>query len=321
MSQTITEPIYNFGLSKHDRAKNLFSKIGVVGCGKEGHNIVTITASAGVDVVFVEPTDNDIQSAFDRIERTLNTKITNWGLTATEKKGVLSRIKGTTSYDELADCDFVIECIRYNDDTGIRSTKERREVFKELERVLSPTALIASNASTVIISELSAELEYKERCLGIHFLVSQPDASIIEAVRGVYTSDETFDKFSLFASAIKHEVIEVRETFGLVSLRLFYVILNDACQMLMEGVATVENIDKILSKGWGYRMGVFRSADIIGIEKIVSLMEDMFNEYGDMKFKPSPVLMRLFRAKQFGIRTLRGFYVYDENWNIIGTNF
>lgn len=320
MSESYIEPIYGYGLSKQARAKNMFSKIGVVGCGKEGHNIVTITASAGLDVVFVELSDESIQNSIERIERNLDTKIVNWGLTASEKKGILSRIQGTTKYEDLAECDFVIECIRYDDETGIRSTKERKEVFKKLEEVLAPEAIIASNASTVIISELASELTYKDRCLGIHFLVSQPDARIIEAVKGLYTSDETFNRFKVFANTIKHEVIEVRETFGLVSLRLFMVMLNDACQMLMEGVATVDDIDKVLNKGWGYRMGVFRSADVIGIEKVVMMMEDMFNEYGEKKFKPSPLLMRLYRAKQFGIRSLRGFYIYDEHWNIIGTN-
>lgn len=320
MAETTVELIYNYGLNKQSRIKSMFSKIGVVGCGKEGHNIVTITASAGIDVVFVELSPEAIENAFERIERSLDTKIVNWGLTASEKKAILSRIKGTTDYADLAECDFVVECIRYDDETGVRSTKERKEVFKTLEEILSPNALIASNASTVIISELAAELEHKERCLGIHFLVSQPDARIIEAVKGLYTSDETFAQFKLFANAIKHEVVEVQETFGLVNLRLFMVMLNDACQMLMEGVASVQDIDKILCKGWGYRLGVFRSADIIGIEKVVMLMEDMFNEYGDKKFKPSPILMRLYRAKQVGIRSLRGFYVYDENWNVIGTN-
>ncbi|MDP4268913.1 MAG: 3-hydroxyacyl-CoA dehydrogenase family protein [Bacteroidota bacterium] len=317
MSETIYDQIENYGLSQKDRKKTMFSKIGVVGCGREGQNIVGITASAGLDVVFVELSQDKIETAISRIGRNLDDKIENWGLTAGEKKAIMTRIKGTLNYEDLSDCDFVIECTRHDTNTGERNTRYRKEVFEKLESVLAPDAIIATNASTVIVTELAQDLQYKERCISLHFLVTQPEGRILEIVKGLYTSDDVFEKVLVFTKMIKHEIISVHESAGLVSLRLFVVMLNEGCQMLMENVASIEDIDKILTKGWGYRKGVFRIADEIGIEKVVALMENMFREYGDKKYKPNTLLMRLYRAKQFGLHTGKGFYSYDENGKLI----
>lgn len=317
MAETIVEQIENYGLSKKDRKKTMFSKIGVVGCGHEGQNIVGIAASSGLDVVFIELSQEKIDAAFNKLSKNLDTKIENWGLTATEKKAVLSRIKGSLKYEDLNECDFVIECTRHDSETGERSTRHRKDVFQELENVLAPDAIIATNASTVIVTELASNLIHKERCISLHFLVTQPEAKILEIVKGLYTSEEVFQKVMLFTKMIKHDVISVHESAGLVSLRLFVVMLNEACQMLMENVASIEDIDKLLFIGWGYRKGVFRTADVIGIEKVVALMENMFHEYGDKKYKPNPLLMRLYRAKQFGVSTQQGFYTYNEDGKLV----
>lgn len=314
---TINEPIESFGLSKKDRKKKMFSKIGVVGCGKEGQNIVAITASAGLDVVFVELSQEKIDKAYETIGKNLDNKIENWGLTQNEKKTILGRVNGTMDYNQLKDCDFVIECIRYDDETGERNTKARKEVFKTLEGILTPDAIIATNASTIIISELASELTYKDRCISIHFLVTQPEAKVIEVVKGLYTSDEVCEKILIFASMIKHTAISVQETPGLISLRIFATMLNEACQMLMENVASMEEIDKMMHLGFGFRMGVFRLADRFGIEKVVMLMENMYYEFGDKKYKPSPLLKRLYHAKQFGIRTGKGFYSYNADGSLV----
>ncbi len=308
----ITEPIEKYGLGSKDRKKSLFSKIGVVGCGKDGRNIVRVTASAGLDVTFVEISQEKIDYAMDKISRDLDTKIDNWGLTPGEKRTIMGRINGSLDYSSLKDCDFVIECIRYDDQTGERSTLLRKEAFKRLEEVLSPDAIIATNATTVIISELASGLQHKERCVSLHFPIAHSDAKILEVVKGIYTSDEVYQKVLLFAKIIKYETIEVHESNGLVSLRLMASLLNEACQMLMENVAEMEKIDRVFEVVYGMRLGIFRMADIIGIEKMVVLMEDMFNEYGDKKYKPSPLLWRLYRAQQLGIATGKGFYVYEN---------
>ncbi|MGL4410963.1 MAG: 3-hydroxyacyl-CoA dehydrogenase family protein [Bacteroidales bacterium] len=311
------EAIEPFGLNSQERAKTTFSRIGVVGCGREGQNVVRQAASAGLEVIFLELSQDKIEVALNNISRSLDTKVENWGLTTGEKKTILSRIVGTMNYEDLHDCDFVIECTRHESETGERNNGLRKEVFHKLEEVLAKDAIIATNASTVIISELAADLHYKERCISLHFLVSQPDAKILEIVKGIYTSEDTYKRVMTLAKMIKHDVINVQESAGLVSVRMFAVMLNEACQMLMENVTTKEEIDRLICTGWGHRLGVFRTADVIGIGKMVALMNNMYNEYGDKKYVPSPILKRLFRAKQLGVSTGSGFYQYDADGKII----
>lgn len=315
----IKEPIENYGLSKKDGAKALFSKIGVVGCGRDGRSIVNLVAQSGMEVVFIEISKDRIEEALLDIEQSLNTKIENWGLTQTEKRATMGRISGSLDYNDLRDCDFVIECIRYEAD-GLRSTEQRKEVFKRLEDVLSPDAIIATNATTVIISELAADLVHKGRCLSLHFPLSHSDARLLEIVKGTFTSPDVIEKVIRFATLIKYTPIEVKESSGLVSMRLLVVMLNEACNILMENLTSMENIDKEFTVIYGQRFGVFGLADLLGIEKVVMLMEDMFNEYGDKKYKASPILWRLYHSKQYGVSTGRGFYMYDSTGKLIGAN-
>ncbi|NCB67391.1 MAG: 3-hydroxyacyl-CoA dehydrogenase family protein [Bacteroidia bacterium] len=317
MAEEIIEAIERYGLSKRNRKRTLFSRIGVVGCGKEGSVIATRAALKGIEVVFLEPNQERIDNAYKRIEDQLNKKIQNWGLTENEKKAIIGRIQGSSNYEDFSGCDFVIEAIRYDDQTGERQVTQRKEVFRKLEEVLSQRAIIASNVSTVVVTELAAEMEHQDRCIGLHFLSNIPDSHIIEIVRGLNTSDDTYNKVCQFARMINHEFVQVTESSGLVSLRLFLIQLNEACSMLMEGVASVEDIDRVLTVGFGHRQGVFRTADQIGIEKIVKLLENLYEEYGHVKYKPSPILLRLSRAKLWGISKGKGFYTYDESGNII----
>ncbi len=317
MAEEIIEAIERYGLSKRNRKRTLFSRIGVVGCGKEGSLIATTAAFSGMEVVFLEVNEEGIATAYKRIEAKLDKKISNWGLTENEKKVIMGRITGTSNYEDFSGCDFVIEAIRYHDNTGVRRIAQRKEVFKELERVLSVSAIIASNVSTVIVTDLAAELEHTDRCIGLHFLSNVPDSQIIEIVPGLNTSNETFEKVCQFARMINYDYIPVMESSGLVSIRMFLIQLNEACGILMEGISSVEDIDKVLTVGFGHRQGVFRTADQMGIEKIVRLLENLWDEYGSLKYKPSPVILRLFRAKHFGVSTNRGFYTYDEQGNIL----
>jgi 3-hydroxybutyryl-CoA dehydrogenase len=317
MAQLPNEPIENYGLSQKDRKRTLFSRIGIVGCGKDGSTIATIAASRGMEVVFLEPTKESIANAFTRIEEKLDARVNNWGLTNSEKKAILSRIKGSDDYKDFVGCDFVIETIRYDNNTGIRSITSRKEVFKKLESVLSPEAIIASNVSTIVVTELSNELEHPERCIGVHFLTNIPDSHVLEIVRGLHTSDSTYEKVCWFAGLINYDFIAVTESVGLVSLRMFLIMLNEACAIVMEGISNVADIDKVLTVGFGHRQGIFRTADQMGIEKVVPLMENLFHEYGNIKYKASPLLLRLYRARHFGISRGKGFYTYDENGKII----
>jgi 3-hydroxybutyryl-CoA dehydrogenase len=312
MAETIIEPIESFGLSFKSTQKSLFSRIGVVGAGRDGRNIIRLTSSAGLEVIFIEVNEERINFAFERLSEGLDSRIENWGLTPGEKRAILGRIKGSVDFNDLKDCDFVIECVRYDNETGERSTDLRKMAFKEIEKAVSPEAIIATNSTTVIISELASELKFNDRCVSLHFPIAHPDAKILEVVRSIYTSEEVYNKVLLFANLIKYEVIEVHESNGLVGMRMMATLLNEACQMVLENVSSMESIDRLTEIVYGMRIGIFKMADIIGIEKIVPLMEDMFNEYGDKKYKPSPLLWRLYRTQQLGTRNGKGFYIYKN---------
>lgn len=315
----IKEPIESFGLSKKDKKKALFSKIGVVGCGRDGRNIVNLAAQSGMEVVFIEISDEKVEEALAWISQSLDTKIENWGLTQNEKRATMGRVTGSLDYNDLTGCDFVIECIRY-EATGERSTEMRKEVFKRLEAVLAPDAIIATNATTVIISELTGDLEHKGRCISMHFPLPHSDARLLEYARGPFTSDEVVQKIVRLCNLIKFYPVEVKESSGFISMRLLVVMLNEACHSLMENLASMEDIDKEFTIIYGQRYGIFELADLLGIEKIVMLMEDMFHEFGDRKYKAAPILWRLYHSRQFGTNKGRGFYIYDEDGKRVSPN-
>ena len=184
----IIEHIEDFGLIKKEQQRTLFSKIGIVGCGKDGQNIARIASANGMDVVFIELSNERIENAYNRLGINLDRRIENWGMTQSEKKLILSRIRGSLDYKDLKDCDFVIEAIRA--EASDRKITERKEVFKKVEDVVCPECIIATNSTTIIITELSSELKYRDRCVSLHFFVQSPEAKICEVVKGLYTSDE-----------------------------------------------------------------------------------------------------------------------------------
>ena len=319
MSELIIEPIEKYGLNISHEKKALFSRVGVVGAGKEGRTIISLTASAGMDVVFMDESQERIDFVFEELNRVMDQKISKWGLTQSEKKVIMNRITPTLSYDDFAGCDLVIECTRYSE-SGRRSTPLRKNIFKILEDSLEPDAIIATNGPTVIISELAADLVHKERCVSLYFPVSHPDARILEIVKGMYTSEEVYNKMEIFAQLINYRPHRINESNGNVSIRLLTTMLNEACQMLLERVSSMESIEETFTIIYGQRYGVFRLADIIGIERIVTIMEAMFNDFGEKHYKPNPLLWKLYRSNQLGIRTGKGFYIYDENGNVISEN-
>lgn len=321
MSEMIIEPIEKYGLtiSSDSKIKPLFSRIGVVGAGKEGRNIINMAATAGMEVVFLEESQERIEYVIGELEKVMNHKISSWGLTQAEKRIIMNRITPTMIYEDFAGCDMVIECTRFSE-SGRRSTPVRKGIFKKLEEILDEDSIIATNGSVVIISELSSELNHKDRCVSLYFPVSHPDARILEIVSGMYTSEEVYKKMEVFAKLIKYKPHRINESNGNVSMRIMVNMLNEACQILLERVCSIEDIEETYTIIYGQRYGIFRMADIIGIERLVSLMEAMFNDFGEKHYKPNPLLWKLYRSNQLGVRTGKGFYIYDENGNPISVN-
>ena len=240
-------------LSKKQQQKTLFSKIGIIGCGKDGQNIARIASANGIEVVFVELSEDRIQNAYQRLDIVLERRIENWGMTQSEKKLILSRIRGSVEYSVLKDCDFVIEAIRA--ESSERKITERKEVFRKVEEVVNPDCIIATNSTTIIITELSSELKYRDRCVSLHFFVQSPEARVCEVVKGLYTSEEVYNKVLKFVKMVNRQAIPVEESAGLISIRLYTALLNEACEVLLEGVASMVDIDSVWKVGFGMRFG------------------------------------------------------------------
>jgi 3-hydroxybutyryl-CoA dehydrogenase len=230
-------------------------------------------------------------------------------MTPGEKRAILSRIHGYVGYEHLKGCDLVIDAI--SSKTREKRISVRKEVFKNVEKYVSPDAIIATNSTTIVITELSSELEHKERCVSLHFLTNAPSSKMIEVVRGLYTSDDVYDRVHKFVKMLDKTVIPVEESPGLISVRLIVALVNEACEVLMEGVGTKEDIDKTMKIGMGLSLGPFEMADKIGLEKLLRWMDNLYNEFGDIKYKASPVIKKLVRAHQLGRMSGKGFYEYD----------
>jgi 3-hydroxybutyryl-CoA dehydrogenase len=311
MAEVIVESIENYGLSQKSRSRTLFSRVGVVGCGTVGQSIVLLISQKELEVVFIELSEEKVNSAFVRMEQELDNMIDRWGMTPSEKRAILSRVNGFVGYEHLRGCDLVIEAIRSK--TREQRITCRKEVFKNIEKYVSPETIIATNSTTIAITELSSELEYKERCVSLHFITSAPGAKMIEVVRSLYTSDEVFERVSKFITMIGKILVQVQESPGLISIRLFVTMVNEACEILMEGVGNKSDIDTTMRVGLGLSLGPFELADKIGLDKVERWMDNLYGEFGDIKYKASPVIKRHVRAHQYGRSTGKGFYTYDES--------
>lgn len=310
MAEEIIERIEGFGLSKKDRPKAQFSKVGIVGCGNVGRTIALMISKAGIEVVFIELSQAKIDEARGAIDKELARMIGRWGMTESEKKGIMTRIVGSEDWKDLKGCDLVIEVIRSK---GREERIEvRKEIFRKIEENVDPHTIIATNSTTLVITELAAELEHKDRCVSMFFSTGNPEAKIIEVVKGLYTSQEVCDNVNKFTKLIGRIPVPVEESPGLISVRVFVALMNEACEALMEGVSTKENIDLAMRDGFSIPLGPFELADKIGLDKVVRWMDNLYNEFGDMKYKPSPVIKRLVRANRLGRINGHGFYKYDK---------
>jgi 3-hydroxybutyryl-CoA dehydrogenase len=310
MADIIVESIENYGLSQKSRSRTLFSKVGVVGCGTVGQNIALLISQKELEVIFIELSEEKVSYAFSKMEEELDDMIGRWGMTPGEKRAILSRISGFVGYEHLQGCDLIIEAIRSK--SREQRITCRKEVFKNIEKNVTPDAIIATNSTTIAITELSSELEHKDRCVSLHFLTNAPGAKMIEVVRSLYTSDEAYDRVSKFITMIGKILVQVQESPGLISIRLFVTMVNEACEILMEGVASKADIDTTMRVGLGLSLGPFELADKVGLDKVERWMDNLYGEFGDIKYKASPVIKRHVRAHQYGRSTGKGFYNYDE---------
>lgn len=311
------ERLEDFALSQKIRRKDTLKKVGVVGCGTMGQQISRLVSQQGIEVVFIDLTEERIQEIFDSISLQLDDVINKWGLTNSEKRAILSRISGSTNYNDLHECDIVIETI--NSKKPGSNLELRKEVFRKVEAVVAKDTIITSNTSTLMISVLSEVLRYPERALGLHFLTPAAETRIVEVVRGFHTSDEAYEYVVRFAHMLDRKAVTISESPGNVSTRLIVTLINEACETLMEGVASVKCIDETMKLGFGLQFGPFEMADRIGLDKVLKWMDNLYAEFGTTQFKASPVLKRLVRSNHMGRTNGKGFYNYDERGKVTGS--
>jgi len=310
MSDPIIERVEDFALSKSDRPKAEFEKVGIVGCGSTGQKLAVMIAKRGIDVVFIEISDSKIKEAFKEMKEDLEYELNHWGVTQGEMKAVLGRIQGSLNSKDLAECDLVIESI-------LSKTREtaldiRKELFKTIEKNVSKDTIIATNSTTVAITELASVLEHKDRCISMHVSLTSPHAKLVEVVSSLYTTDSVCKNVQKFAVLLGKDFVKVAESSGLITVRLFAPLINEACDILMESVAKMETIDFASKKSLSLPLGPFEMADKIGIDRVIRWLENMYEEFGDLRYKPSPILKRLVRAQHTGRKAQQGFYIYDD---------
>jgi len=307
----MTEILEDFALNdKAPKKKGSIHKVAVIGCGSMGQEITRIISQHGMEVIFIDLTEERIKEIYRQIDLQLDEVINQWGLTEGEKRVILSRISGTTDYSKINDVDLVIETI--NSKKPGTNIEIRKDVFQKVEKVIRKDTVITSNNSTLMISDLASVLEHPERAVGFHFINPANSVKIVEVVRGQLTSNSAYEFVLKFAKMIDKIPITLNESPGHVSSRLIVPLINEACEVLMEGVASVQCIDTTMKLGYGLMFGPFEMADRIGLDKLLKWMDNLYAEYGTQRFKASPILKRLVRAGYLGKKTNKGFYKYED---------
>ncbi|MCK4750042.1 MAG: 3-hydroxyacyl-CoA dehydrogenase family protein, partial [Bacteroidales bacterium] len=281
-----------------------------IGCGNMGQEIVRIISQHGMDVIYLDLTEEKLIEIRKSIEEKLDNIINKWGLTGSEKRAIMSRIEGTTDYNDIRDCDLVIESIN----TRQRGTSldARKEVFRKVEEVMDEETVIASNNATLMISDLATALQYPERAVGLNFITPSSKVRIVEVIRGKDTNRVSFEFLIRFIKMLDKRPITLNESLGNVSTRLIVTLINEACEVLMEGVASVKCIDETMKLGYGLQLGPFELADRVGLDKVQKWMDNLYFEFGMQKYKPAPILRRMVRSNFLGRKVGKGFYLYEE---------
>ncbi|MFA5971787.1 MAG: 3-hydroxyacyl-CoA dehydrogenase family protein [Lentimicrobiaceae bacterium] len=316
MSEIIGK-LEDFSLSKSPKQYGSIHKIGIIGIGSMGQEIAKTISQHGFDVVCLDLNEKRVSAGLEGIAAMIDIEIRRWGMTSSEKRLIMSRIKGTLEYSDLADCDIVIEAI--NSRKPGTSREIRKEILQKAEKFVRRNAILASNTATLMVSDISAELEFPDRAVGLHFMSPTDDVKVLEVVRSSRTSEEAFELASRFVRMIEKKPVTLMESPGNVTTRMLCVVINQACEILMEGIASAQDIDELMRTSLGHQFGPFERADKIGLDKLQKWMDNLYNEFGEHVYKTSPVLKRLVRANYLGKITGQGFYKYDAKGKIVGS--
>ena len=283
-------------------------KVGMLGCGLMGSGIAQVVATAGYPTVVKEVADDFLKKGMAGIEKSLGRFVEKGTLTAEQRSETMARLKGTTKFEDLAECDIVIEAITEN-------LEVKRETFATIDKIIKPSAIFASNTSSLVITEMMTATKRVDRFIGMHFFNPVPLMKLVEVVGTITTSREVLEQAMKFGSSLGKVPIRTSDRSGFIVNRLLVPYLLDAVRALEEGVGSVEDIDKGMKLGCGYPMGPFTLLDFVGLETTYYIANIMFEEFREKRFAPPPLLKRLVLAGHHGKKTGRGFYDYSDPAN------
>jgi 3-hydroxybutyryl-CoA dehydrogenase len=281
----------------------VIKSFGVVGAGTMGNGIAQTAARAGLSVVMRDVTDEFLKRGLSTIDKSLQRDVDKERLAPNEKQEIISRIEPTTELADLGSCDFVVEAI--TEDLAVKS-----DVIGQLDRTVRPGVILASNTSSISITRLAAITSRPDRFIGMHFMNPVPVMKLVEVIRGIATSDETYQATRELAEMMGKTPVEVNDAPGFVSNRVLMPMINEAIFALYEGVGTADSIDQIMKLGMNHPMGPLQLADFIGLDVCLAIMNVLYDGFSDSKYRPCPLLKKYVDAGWLGRKSGKGFYEY-----------
>ena len=285
-----------------------FKKVGVLGCGLMGAGIAQTAAMAGYETIVREVSDDFLAKGFAGIEKSLSKFAEKGTITADQQKESRDRLKGTTSFEDLADCDIIIEAI-------IENLETKRETYLRLDELCKPETIFASNTSSLSITQMMTvtSTERQQRFIGMHFFNPVPLMKLVEVIRTILTDQAVYEEAVTFAASLGKVPVRTDDRTGFIVNRLLVPYMLDAIRALEEGVASIVDIDNAMKLGCGYPMGPLTLGDFVGLDTTYYISEIMFNEFREKRFASPPLLKRMVMAGLYGRKSGRGFYDYTKD--------